>query len=66
MGDALLFYSTNPPWHIGCAIGPETMIHANERVGVAVERFDSPLYRRRLEGAYRWIALESGQSESSR
>ena len=59
-GDALLISSSDPRWHVGVAISSYLMIHSKQGVGVAVERFDTPLYASRVKGFYRW-ARESGR-----
>ena len=53
-GDGILIRSIDPRWHLATAIGAVQMVHGKEGCGVAVERFDSPEYARRIEGFYRW------------
>jgi cell wall-associated NlpC family hydrolase len=53
-GDGVLLRSTSPRWHLATVIGGNLMIHAKEEAGVVVERIDTPLYARRIEGFYRW------------
>lgn len=60
-GDGILMFSDDPPWHIATAISPNEMIHAKSGAGVVIERFDSPLFTRRIEGFYRWKDQAFGQ-----
>lgn len=54
-GDGVLIRSVNPRWHVAVVIDSCRMISANEAAGcVCIERFDSPLYSRRIQGFYRW------------
>lgn len=62
-GDALLFRGFPRP-HVGVAIDSFRMVHAQEHVGVVVERYDSPLYARRLQGVYRCRLSPSVLSQS--
>jgi cell wall-associated NlpC family hydrolase len=61
IGDAILMFSDDPPWHVATAISAVEMIHAKSTAGVVIERFDSPLFARRIEGFYRWKEQASGQ-----
>lgn len=55
-GDGILLRSTDPAyvWHIGVAVDRWRMLHAREGVGVCVEVFDLPAYKRRVAGFYRF------------
>jgi len=55
-GDGILLRSTDSrwEWHVGLILDSCRMLHARESVGVCVERFDSPAYRRRIVGFYRY------------
>lgn len=62
-GDALLFRSTHPRWHVGVAIDDCRMVHSSEDAGgVVVERFDSLKFARRLHAAYKWAPSDQSQS----
>lgn len=58
-GDGILLRSTNPKyqWHVGVVIAPGHFLHAREAANVCVERYDSPAYRRRIAGFYRYRGL---------
>jgi cell wall-associated NlpC family hydrolase len=55
-GDGILLRSSDSAyqWHIGVVIDQWKMLHAREGVGVCVEMFDSPVYKRRVVGFYRF------------
>jgi cell wall-associated NlpC family hydrolase len=53
IGAGVLMRSSDPPWHLGVVVGPNLMIHGKEHCGVCVERFDSSIYSRRIEGFYK-------------
>lgn len=60
-GDGILMFSHDPPWHIGTVISANQMIHGKQGAGVVIERFDIPMFARRIEGFYRWKEKASGQ-----
>lgn len=41
------------PVHVGLYLGEGRFLHAEEKIGVVVERLASPMWARRLEGIYR-------------
>jgi cell wall-associated NlpC family hydrolase len=53
-GDAILFTSVDPPWHVSVVCGGGYMIHAREGAGVVRERYNSFPWHARIEGFYRW------------
>jgi cell wall-associated NlpC family hydrolase len=56
-GDGVVFRLLGGPWHVGVALDAETFLHASEGVGsVAMERFDSYRWARRIWGIYRHSA----------
>jgi hypothetical protein len=58
-GDGILLRSSDSAyqWHIGVAIDRWRMLHAREGAGICVELFDSPAYKRRVVGFYRFRGL---------
>lgn len=38
--------------HVGVYLGGGRFIHTRQRVGVCIERIDSPIWRKRIEGYY--------------
>lgn len=40
--------------HTGVYIGNGLFIHTRERIGVNIDRVDSPAWKRRIEGYYLW------------
>lgn len=53
-GDIALFTLANKPVHMGVVINRFDMIHAEERIGTFVESFAGSVWRKRLEGFYRY------------
>ena len=55
-GDAILLrsYDTQIVWHVALVLSLGTMLHAHEVRGVCAERYDSPIWRRRIAGFYRF------------
>jgi cell wall-associated NlpC family hydrolase len=58
-GDGILLRSTNPryQWHVGVVVAPSRYLHAQENIGVVIERYDLPVTRRRVQGFYRYRGL---------
>jgi len=52
-GDVLLFRVQGWPGHVGLAVGRRRMLHVSEGTTSRVERYDTPVWLPRLEGAYR-------------
>jgi|SRR5579864_2390035 len=53
-GDGILIRSLDPRWHVAVAIDSYQMIHIRKEGHVCIERFDDALWKRRIEGFYRW------------
>lgn len=53
-GDAILFRSCDPSWHVGVVTGDGWMIHAHPDCGVVRERYNALPWHNRIEGFYRW------------
>lgn len=68
-GDVVLLAITGYPCHVGIVIGGGLMLNARSGVGVAVEEYMRPYWRRRLRGFYRhralmdWVTTEVPQFE---
>src|SRR5579864_5775045 len=55
-GDGILIRSVDPRWHVGVVINSCEMVHIRRDAHVCVERFDGILWKKRIEGFYRWRA----------
>lgn len=53
-GDGVVFLLAGQPLHCGYVIEPGTMLHALKRRETCIERYDSLLWNRRIEGFYKW------------
>lgn len=53
-GDAILFRSCDPSWHVGIVTSDGWMIHAHPDCGVVRERYNALPWHNRIEGFYRW------------
>lgn len=54
LGDVLVLNLQGLPIHCGLVIDEDTMLHCMRGRETVIERFTSPAWRRRIEGAYRW------------
>jgi len=52
---AVVFKIQGNPWHVGCVIAKDTMLHTHYRINAAVERFNNALWRHRIEGFYNYV-----------
>jgi cell wall-associated NlpC family hydrolase len=57
-GDVILMNNDNDhpevSQHVGVYVGDGRFIHALEKIGVCICKMDSPLWKTRIEGVYRW------------
>lgn len=53
-GDLVLFAIAGAEAHLGVVIEPGRFLHARPGTDSCVERYDSPIWRRRFAGFYRW------------
>jgi cell wall-associated NlpC family hydrolase len=53
-GDGIVFRLGGIPWHCGYVIEPGIMLHALQGRMTAIERYNSHLWQKRIEGIYRW------------
>jgi len=57
-GDGVVLRIMNQPWHVGLMVTPSDFLHVFEGQAVsAIERVDSPRWKRRVVGFYRHEAL---------
>lgn len=52
--DLALFLIAGRPVHIGLLIDRRRVLHAEKKIGVFIERIDSTMWAKRLEGVYRY------------
>lgn len=52
-GDGIVLCIAGLPWHCGYVIEPGIMLHARRGAGTVIERYETPLWEKRLEGFYR-------------
>lgn len=55
-GDLLLMRVAGRPIHVGVVVNRAQFLHAEKRIGTVIERLASPIWSRRIEGAYRYAA----------
>lgn len=53
-GDLILFRVAGDEAHLGIVLEAGRFLHARQSVGSCVERYDSPVWGRRVAGFYRW------------
>jgi cell wall-associated NlpC family hydrolase len=53
-GDGIVFTLGGEPMHCGYVISPGTMLHCMRGRGTCIERYDNPMWTKRIEGLYRW------------
>lgn len=53
-GDLVLFRVAGEEAHLGIVVGAGRFLHARPNTDSCVERYDSPVWARRLAGFYRW------------
>ncbi len=53
-GDLVLFRVLGEESHIGLVVDTGRFLHARKGVDSCVERYDSPIWARRVAGFYRW------------
>ena len=53
-GDLVLFRVAGEEAHLGIVVGADRFLHARPNTDSCVERYDSPVWARRLAGFYRW------------
>jgi cell wall-associated NlpC family hydrolase len=52
-GDLVILKLAGRPWHCAIAAGSDWMMHCVDGMGVVMERWTVPLWRKRVEGFYR-------------
>lgn len=52
-GDVLVLKIQNRPWHCGLVIAPPKFLHTIEEAGTVMERWDGPMWARRIVAVYR-------------
>ncbi|HLS19388.1 MAG TPA: NlpC/P60 family protein [Paracoccaceae bacterium] len=55
-GDVLVLSITGLPIHMGVMVDHRRFLHAEKKLGTVVERLSSPIWAKRIEGAYRYAA----------
>lgn len=55
-GDLLLMRVAGRPIHVGVMVDRARFLHAEKRIGTVIERLASPIWAKRIEGAYRYAA----------
>lgn len=53
-GDLVLLRVMGDESHLGLVVEPGRMLHARAGIDSCVERYDSPVWARRVAGFYRW------------
>jgi cell wall-associated NlpC family hydrolase len=53
-GDVVLLRIRGMPLHVGILVAPGLVLHAHARADAAVEALDSPRWRHRVLGVFRW------------
>ncbi len=53
-GDGVLLLIGGRPIHVGLALGGGLMLHTEKRINTVIERLDSPMWAKRVEGFYRY------------
>ncbi len=53
-GDVVSLNIGGRPIHVGLALGGGLMLHTERRINTVIERLDSPMWARRIEGFYRY------------
>lgn len=51
--DCIVLLLAGRPLHVGCVASPGWMLHSSDGAGSAVERYDSLLWRHRVDGFWR-------------
>lgn len=57
--DILVLRCWGRPIHVGVMVGPDRFLHAERAIGTVVERLASPVWAKRIEGAYRYAPNNS-------
>ncbi len=53
-GDVVLLNIGGRPIHVGLALGGGLMMHTERKINTVIERLDSPMWAKRIEGFYRY------------
>lgn len=53
-GDAIVLRVAGYPIHCGFVIEPGLMLHCLRRRGTTIERYDTTVWKQRVEGFYKW------------
>ena len=51
---AVVFNIQGQPWHVGCVVAKNTMLHTHDRIDSCVERFNTSIWQHRIEGYYNY------------
>ena len=51
---AVVFNIQGRPWHVGCVVAKNTMLHTHDRIDSCVERFNTSIWQHRIEGFYNY------------
>lgn len=54
-GDLLLLNIAGYPVHLGILVSPVEMVHTLRATGSCIERINTPRWRKRISGVYRWM-----------
>lgn len=52
--DVIIFRLRGLPIHIGMIVGPGKMIHTLDKVNTCIEKYNTPLWRKRIRGFFRY------------
>jgi cell wall-associated NlpC family hydrolase len=61
IGDVVLLRACGLPIHVGIVVSENQMLHIEIKIDAVIERFDSALWGRRIEGFYRRNFTDAGQ-----
>lgn len=54
-GDLIVIRVAGRPWHCGLMVTPERFLHVPDKGTSCIERLDSVIWTRRIEGIYRYV-----------
>jgi cell wall-associated NlpC family hydrolase len=55
--DIVLFTLGGSPVHVGMMVNKREFIHCEQKVGTVIERLDSIIWKRRIDGVFRLVSL---------
>lgn len=53
-GDIVVLRIKGYPWHVGIVIEPGKMLHIPQNINACIEKYNGPLWKKRIEGFYRY------------